>query len=103
MIEQQTRLKQPMELPNFLPSDRMIICPASIDSSSKPNNVLILLGMDGMYIGIGQSPRNPKNTHAVVVQVGIVIHDPHPSRAGVVKMLSYWLLLERARDGGIKC
>lgn len=44
----------------------------------------------GVYIGVGQSPRNPKNTHAVVVQDGEIVHDPHPSRAGVTKMSSYW-------------
>lgn len=48
----------------------------------------------GIYIGVGQSPRNPKNTHAVVVKDGVMIHDPHPSGAGVKQMFSWWILEE---------
>ncbi len=37
---------------------------------------------DAPYMLCGPSPR--KGRHAVVAQAGLIIHDPHPSRAGLL-------------------
>ena len=34
----------------------------------------------------GPSPRNPEVQHAVIGQGATIIHDPHPSRAGLLKI-----------------
>lgn len=58
----------------------------------------------GYHLVIGQSPRaTPEDPiyHAVVGKDGEVVHDPHPSRAGVVRSESWEFLVpapERWRD-----
>lgn len=45
----------------------------------------------GLVIGIGESPRGCKGGHAIVCYPdGTLVHDPHPSRAGVVTMWELW-------------
>jgi hypothetical protein len=45
----------------------------------------------GMVIGIGESPRGCKGGHAIVCNPdGTLVHDPHPSRSGVVAMWELW-------------
>lgn len=39
---------------------------------------------DAFHILSGRSPRHPDFYHAVVARNGRVIHDPHPSRAGIL-------------------
>jgi hypothetical protein len=42
-------------------------------------------------IGIGESPRGCKGGHAIVCTPdGQMVHDPHPSRDGVVAMWELW-------------
>lgn len=33
---------------------------------------------------VGGSPRSPHISHMVIMNKGVVVHDPHPSRAGIV-------------------
>lgn len=45
----------------------------------------------GLVIGIGESPRGCKGGHAIVCTPdGAMVHDPHPSRDGVVAMWELW-------------
>lgn len=50
----------------------------------------VFVPMDGIYaVGTGESPRYPGEHHSVVVRLDrhkglTIMHDPHPSRAGVV-------------------
>lgn len=46
---------------------------------------------ESYYLASGPSPRGV--SHMVVMQDGKLAHDPHPSRAGVLKVESVWLLL----------
>ena len=46
----------------------------------------------GHHIAGGPSPRGCKGGHAVVCLDGYVIHDPHPSRAGIPS-IEHWYLL----------
>ncbi len=44
-------------------------------------------GVNGLYMGFGPSPRFEGVTHAVVIDgQGQIVHDPHPSRAGVLAL-----------------
>ena len=40
-------------------------------------------GIDGYFICGGSSPRETAGGHAVVYKDGVMVHDPHPSRAGL--------------------
>lgn len=43
-------------------------------------------GVDGLFIAAGPSPRGLN--HAVIIDTrGNLIHDPHPSRAGVLRLV----------------
>lgn len=54
----------------------------------------------GWSIAVGVSPRDPQITHGVVALDGTIVHDPHPSRAGLTSAVQYWWTIERAfRDG----
>lgn len=56
-------------------------------------------GFDPLCIISGPSPRNPEFQHAVVGHGDKIIHDPHPSRAGVIatdrSKLSYEFFIAR--------
>lgn len=52
----------------------------------------------GFHIISGTSPRNPEWGHAVVGLFGELLHDPHPSRAGVAKVTDYTFLVPVALD-----
>jgi hypothetical protein len=45
---------------------------------------------DGLYLASGPSPRGVN--HMVVMQDGKLVHDPHPSRAGLEKITATFLL-----------
>lgn len=48
------------------------------------------LGKDDYQIMVGPSPRGNGTYHAVVGQGGTIIHDPHPSRAGLDGDPQHW-------------
>lgn len=48
---------------------------------------------ESFYLASGPSPRGV--SHMVVMRDGKLAHDPHPSRAGISKVESVWLLLAR--------
>lgn len=47
-------------------------------------------GIDGYIIVAGESPRNKDVRHAVVYYGKKMVHDPHPSKAGIVKAEYYY-------------
>jgi len=47
--------------------------------------------MEGYYLGCGISPRNLP--HMVVYKGSEMVHDPHPSRAGIEKKDKIWVLI----------
>jgi hypothetical protein len=47
---------------------------------------------DGYHIACGKSPRS-NESHAVVAKDGFIVHDPHPSRAGIDGAIGWWILL----------
>jgi len=47
--------------------------------------------LPGYFIACGPSPRGFE--HAVIYKNTEMVHDPHPSRDGLVKMTSVWALL----------
>lgn len=49
----------------------------------------------GLHIQGGTSPR-PEITHGhvVLIQDGVMVHDPHPSRAGLAEVEDYYLMIE---------
>jgi hypothetical protein len=52
-----------------------------------PNRVPVYKkGIDGFFIGAGDSPRGPhiKGGHAVVFKDGAMVHDPHPDNTGIL-------------------
>lgn len=51
----------------------------------------------GYHIGVGKSPRSEQD-HAVVLLDGQLVHDPHPSRAGLSGDVRWWILLLPARS-----
>ena len=52
-------------------------------------------GVDGYYIVGGGSPRGVKRGHCVIYKDGRMVHDPHPSQAGVTCIQEVYLI-ERA-------
>jgi hypothetical protein len=46
----------------------------------------------GYHIACGKSPRL-KHQHAVVALDGKIVHDPHPTRAGLDGEIASWILL----------
>lgn len=46
---------------------------------------------DALYLASGPSPRGVN--HMVVMRAGKMIHDPHPSRAGIGTVEHVWLLV----------
>lgn len=51
-----------------------------------------VLWPDGFYILVGKSPRGD---HAVVARKGEMVHDPHPTRAGLVSIEGFCLVLAK--------
>lgn len=52
-------------------------------------------GVDGYVIVSGKSPREwVKDGHAVIYKNGVLAHDPHPSKEGILTIDS-WFLIER--------
>lgn len=51
----------------------------------------------GYTIAVGESPRG-EGTHAVVALDGAIVHDPHPTRSGIVSV-SYWMMLVPLQRG----
>jgi len=43
----------------------------------------------------GESPRYKANGHSVIARDGVVIHDPHPDRSGIVGEPWIWIALRR--------
>jgi len=40
----------------------------------------------GFFLALGKSPRFPDKYHSIVVNAaGTMVHDPHPSRAGIIE------------------
>lgn len=54
-------------------------------------------GVGGVFIAGGPSPRFPTIGHAVLYKDGSMIHDPHPSRLGLVD-LKYVFLIEKSNS-----
>lgn len=55
-------------------------------------------GIDGYVIVGGKSPRTwVKGGHAVVYKDGKLIHDPHPSRDGILEMEDYFMIKKKIR------
>lgn len=48
----------------------------------------------GIYIGSGPSPRGDFYHAVIVDEKGNLIHDPHPSRAGVIRVAGYFGVLD---------
>lgn len=55
-------------------------------------------GVDGFFIVNGQSPRTGINTtgHSVIYKECVLVHDPHPSRKGLVSNIDI-MMIERRR------
>jgi hypothetical protein len=47
----------------------------------------------GYHIAVGKSPRG-EFSHAVVALDGTIVHDPHPSQAGLLS-IDWWILLQK--------
>jgi hypothetical protein len=48
----------------------------------------------GYHLMGGKSPRpDVTHGHLVVVRNGVIVHDPHPSRAGIIKVDDYYLMV----------
>lgn len=53
----------------------------------------LCMGVDGCYIASGPSPRFENTSHAIIINTrGEIIFDPHPSRAGVSKITSVFMI-----------
>ena len=48
--------------------------------------------LPGYYMVMGTSPRGDFN-HQVIYKNGVLIHDPHPSKAGGIEVKEIWALL----------
>lgn len=49
----------------------------------------------GYVMAMGMSPRGI--FHSVIFKDGELIHDPHPSNAGLLNVQTYWQLIPRVR------
>lgn len=52
----------------------------------------ISVGIDGYFLVSGDSPRGFKSGHSVVYKGMEMVHDPHPSRAGVLGEPRFWMI-----------
>ena len=89
--------------PRGLSYIEMPVADGGSDSVAKWLSAVIPFGFDAYHILGGKSPRG--FDHAVVARNGAIIHDPHPSRAGLVGPQSdgaymLGLLVYRSTVGG---
>ena len=49
-------------------------------------------GIDGYFICCGPSPRESAGGHAVIYKDGVLFHDPHPSRAGLLVLEDAYII-----------
>jgi len=54
--------------------------------------------LHGWSIVSGPSPRDPQIQHSCVAFDGVIVHDPHPSRAGLRKLTDAIVLLRLAES-----
>jgi len=59
----------------------------SYTDSLEPQNTL-----PEFYIAVGPSPRNPSIGHGVIYSGGVLVHDPHYSGLGILKVESIYYL-----------
>jgi hypothetical protein len=54
----------------------------------------------GLHVQGGKSPR-PEVTagHVILVDNGVMVHDPHPSRAGLLDVEDYYLMVKMTSTG----
>jgi len=57
----------------------------------------ISVGVDGYFLVSGESPRGFSTGHAVVYKGTELVHDPHPSKAGILGEPEFWMI---EREGG---
>ena len=50
-----------------------------------------LPNIDDYIIVSGDSPRFNDIGHSVIYKDGVMVHDPHPSKAGIGRLRGYWL------------
>ena len=52
-------------------------------------------GIDGYFIVAGESPRGDhiRGGHAVVFKDGVMVHDPHPDKTGILS-IKYGMMIE---------
>lgn len=53
----------------------------------------------GYHVACGKSPRSDQE-HAVVALDGKIVHDPHPTRAGLDGGITWWILFHPAAASG---
>lgn len=54
-------------------------------------------GIDGVFIGVGISPRFKDIYHAVLYKDNELLYDPHPSRSGIEE-LKYVYIIEKLNE-----
>lgn len=55
-------------------------------------------GVDGFIIVRGPSLRYEGSTHAVIYKNGELVHDPHPSNAGVPEVLGFYMIQKKEEE-----
>jgi hypothetical protein len=55
-------------------------------------------GLPEFYIASGLSPRGVR--HSVIYSAGVMVHDPHPSKAGIASVEWTWHFAPVPPDGG---
>jgi len=55
-------------------------------------------GVDGFIIARGPSLRYEGSTHAVIYKKGELVHDPHPSKAGVPEVLGFYMIQKKLEE-----
>ena len=55
-------------------------------------------GVDGYFIVGGKSPRLHTRGHAVIYKNGVMIHDPHPSGAGLLEIEEIYIIERNAQE-----
>lgn len=49
--------------------------------------------LDGYYLVVGETNRNPDILHMCIYFNGVLAHDPHPSQQGLTKIINTYLLV----------
>lgn len=55
---------------------------------------------NGLIFVLGQSPRGIR--HIVLYEDGKMVHDPHPSEAGLISFDSFWVLESKKAESNFK-